>query len=280
MQAHLATDGDAVTNVTGTAFVVAEFRAEENYALTPLYRDEVVGIFLSAASRRAAAKAAAGFPLVKEFVKIRTRYFDDMLERQIAAGCRQVVLLGAGLDTRAVRKAAPGVRFFEIDDAATMNLKRYCLDQHRLGADACLIAGNYVTDGMLALLVQHGLDVTVPTYVIWEGNTMYLDEAADRAILSQLRDGLRQVRVSFDYFVTAMITRTTGDAGLTQVTENFAQMNAPWITGFDDVPALAAELGLRVIEDLTTGAMSRVYRPRTPAPNFGRFYSIATLGSF
>ena len=127
-----AIDPDTVTSVTGTAFVVAEYRAEENYAVHPLYRDDVVGLFLSAASRRAAAQAAAGFPLVKELVKIRTRYFDDMLERQIADGCRQVVLLGAGLDTRAVRKAAAGVRFFEIDDAATMSLKRYVLDQHRL----------------------------------------------------------------------------------------------------------------------------------------------------
>ena len=101
-----AIDPDTVTSVTGTAFVVAEYRAEENYAVHPLYRDDVVGLFLSAASRRAAAQAAAGFPLVKELVKIRTRYFDDMLERQIAAGCRQVVVLGAGLDTRAVRKAA------------------------------------------------------------------------------------------------------------------------------------------------------------------------------
>jgi methyltransferase (TIGR00027 family) len=162
---QVAIDPDTVTNVTGTAFVVAEYRAEENYAVTAL-PDDVVGLFLSAASRRAAAQAAAGFPLVKELVKIRTRYFDDMLERQIAAGCRQVVLLGAGLDTRAVRKAAPGVRFFEIDDAATMNLKRYVLDHHRLTADVAFIDGNDVTDGMLPLLVASGLDIDVPTFVI------------------------------------------------------------------------------------------------------------------
>ena len=275
-----ASHADAVTSVTGTAFVVAEYRAEENYAVEPLYRDDVVGIFLSAASRRAAANAAAGFPLVKELVKIRTRYLDDMLDRQIAAGCRQVVLLGAGLDTRAVRKGAPGVRFFEIDDAATMALKRYGLSQHRLAADACFIDGNYVTDGMLSLLVANGLDVDAPTFVIWEGNTMYLDEAADRAILRQLREGLQRVRVSFDYFEPAMITRTTGDAGLTRMADNFTRMNAPWVTGFADLHALAASAGLVVLEDVTTGTLSRVYRPRAARPAFGPFYAIATLGSF
>src|SRR3954465_7324239 len=53
---QVALEPDTVSNnVTGTAFVVAEYRAEENYAVNPLYRDDVVGLFLSAASRRAAA---------------------------------------------------------------------------------------------------------------------------------------------------------------------------------------------------------------------------------
>jgi methyltransferase (TIGR00027 family) len=276
---HAVRNTDAVTSVTGTAFVVAEYRAEENDAVHPLYRDDIVGLFLSTASRHAAARAAAGFPLVKELVKLRTRYFDDMLERQIAAGCRQVVLLGAGLDTRAVRKATPGVRFFELDDAATMALKRDCLGRHRLARDVAFIDGNYVTDGMLPMLLAHGLDIDVPTFVIWEGNTMYLDAATDRAILSQLRRGLAHVRVSFDYFVPAMITRTTGDPGLTRMADNFSQMNAPWITGFGDIEHLASEVGLRVVEDVTTGTLSRVYRPLATAPSFGPFYAIATLGS-
>ena len=40
-----------IKDVSGTAFVVAEFRAEENRAATPLYRDSVVGLFLSEESR-------------------------------------------------------------------------------------------------------------------------------------------------------------------------------------------------------------------------------------
>jgi methyltransferase (TIGR00027 family) len=280
MHAASTFDPDTVTNVTGTAFVVAEYRAEENYAIAPLYRDDVVGIFLSSASRRAAAQAAAGFPLVKELVKLRTRYFDDMLTRQVAQGCRQVVLLGAGLDTRAIRMAAPGVRFFEIDDAATMTLKRDCLAQHGLGGDVAFIDGNYVTDGMLALLTARGLDVALPTFVIWEGNTMYLDDAADRAILAQLRVGLSRVRVTFDYFDPSVIARTTGDDGMTRLADNFSRMNAPWVTGIADRYALASDIGLRVLEDVTTATLASLYRPDAPPPAFGPFYAIATLGSF
>jgi hypothetical protein len=108
---------------------------------------------------------------------------------------------------------------------------------------------------------------------------MYLDAAADRAILRELRGGLAHVRVSFDYFVPAIITRTTGDPAMTRMAENFAAMNAPWITAFADVRALADEVGMQVLEDVTTAALSRVYRPQSAAPVFGPFYAIATLGS-
>ena len=56
-------------------------------------------------------------------------------------------------------------------------------------------------------------------------------------------------------------------------------MNAPWITAFDDVRALAGEVRMQVVEDVTTAVLSRVYRPHSAAPAFGPFYSIATLGS-
>ena len=83
-----------IKDVTGTAFVVAEFRAEENSEATPLYRDSVVGLFLNEDTRMAAERVAASFPPVKDLVKIRTKYFDDVLETQILLRVRQVVILG------------------------------------------------------------------------------------------------------------------------------------------------------------------------------------------
>ena len=61
-----------IKNVTGTAFVVAEFRAEENRQSTPLYEDPVVGLFLNADTKEAAGRVAASFPQVKGLVRIRT----------------------------------------------------------------------------------------------------------------------------------------------------------------------------------------------------------------
>src|SRR4249920_2383583 len=118
----------AIENVSGTAFVVAEFRAEENAETAPLYRDPVVDLFLSEETRQAAERVAARFPQVREMVNVRTKYFDDTLDKQLSSDVRQVVILGAGRDTRAVRKHSPVVTYFEIDDAATLRIKQTCYD--------------------------------------------------------------------------------------------------------------------------------------------------------
>ena len=267
----------AIKDVSGTAFVVAEYRAEENREPTPIYRDPVVDLFLSEASRQAAERVASRFAPVKDMVKTRTRYFDDTLDAQIAAGIGQVVILGAGLDTRAVRKQSAGVRYFEIDDPNTMDLKRRCYADARIDARVTLIPGNYVRDGLLDLLRSHGFEFDVPTYLIWEGNVMYMPLANDKDAMLQLKRHVRRFRLSFDYLTESVITKTTGDAGLTALVESFEAMGAPWLSGIDDIHALARELGLRVVENLTTGDLYRKYRGRPVSSPIFDHYSICTL---
>jgi len=268
-----------IENVSGTAFVVAEFRAEENRAATPLYKDSVVGLFLSEESRNAAGRVAASFPPVKDLVKIRTKYFDDTLEKQILSKFRQVVILGAGLDTRAVRKQSAGVTYFEIDDAATLKLKQTCYEQQGIDANVKFIPGNYVTDGMIDLLRKNDFDFDLPTYFIWEGNTMYLPLDSVKGILMQVRRYVARFRLSFDYMAEAVISKTTGDPGITRLVESFASMGAPWLSGIRDIQSLAREMRLNLLENFKTSELYQTYRlgPMT-SPIFG-FYSVCTLGA-
>ncbi len=268
-----------IKDVSGTAFVVAEYRAEENRELAPIYFDPVVELFLSDASREAAARVSSRFPAVKDMVKTRTRYFDDMLDTQIAAGIGQVVILGAGLDTRGVRKRSRGVRYFEIDDAATMELKRRCYANARIDAGVTLIAGNYVTDGLIDLLRSNDFEFDVPTYFIWEGNVMYMPLATDRQTMAQLKRHVQQFWLSFDYLTESVITKTTGDASLTVLVESFEAMDAPWVSGIDNIDILASDVGLRVVENMTTGQLYRKYRGRPAASPIFHHYSICTLES-
>jgi O-methyltransferase involved in polyketide biosynthesis len=109
------------------------------------------------------------------------------VERQIAAGIGHVVILGVGLDTRAARKQSVVVRYFQIDDAATVELKQRCYAGARIVPSMTLIAGNYVTDGLIDLLRSNAFDFDVPTYFIWEGNVMYMPLAHDKRTMQQLK---------------------------------------------------------------------------------------------
>jgi methyltransferase (TIGR00027 family) len=268
-----------IKDVSGTAFVVAEYRAEENREPTPIYDDPVVGLFLSDASRQAAERIASRFPAVKDMVKIRTRYFDDMLDAQIAGGIGQVVILGAGLDTRAVRKQSAAVRYFEIDDPATMELKRRCYADAGIDTGVTLISGNYFTDGLIDLLRSNGFEFEVPTYLIWEGNVMYMPLANDKHTMLELKRHVKRFRLSFDYLTESVIAKTTGDASLTILVESFEAMGAPWLSGIDDIDNVARELDLRVVENFTTGELYRKYRGRPGSSPIFRHYSICTLES-
>ena len=269
-----------IRQVTGTAFVVAEFRARENEEPHPLYVDRIVPIFLDERTRVAADAIRADFPAAEMNVRLRTRYFDDRLEEQLARGCRQVVILGAGLDTRAVRKRTDGVVYFEIDDPSTVNFKRMRLAERGIDAPITFIPGNYVVSGVLPLLETNGFRPDLPSFFIWEGNTMYLTHEAVSKVLNDLKINLRAFSIAFDCMDSAVVSMTTGEPGTTAFVERFAAMGAPWTYGIDDVEAVAAEAGLTVSDRATIGQLHRKFWPDwAPASIIYDHYAVCTLKS-
>ena len=62
-------------------------------------------------------------PILRAFLAVRSRLAEDMLAQAVAAGVRQYVILGAGLDTFAYRNPYPALRVFEVDHPATQTWK-------------------------------------------------------------------------------------------------------------------------------------------------------------
>ena len=250
-----------IKDMTGTGFIVAEYRAQENVEQNPLYHDPIVPLFLNERTRQAANRMAAGFPPGVLGVILRTRYFDDRLDEQLSHGCRQVVIPGAGLDTRGVRKQAPGVTYFEIDDTDILNFKKERLAKAGIEAQIVYIPGNYVVDGLLPLLGENGFDFNLPTYAIWEGNTMYLHRPAVLNVLTALRNNVAEFAISFDYLTKAVIDYATGDERISAFVKHFAEMDAPWTFGIDDLDALAGDAGLNVVNDVKMADLFRTFWP-------------------
>jgi methyltransferase (TIGR00027 family) len=119
-------------------------------------------------------------------IVLRVAFIDAVIAD---AGARQVVVLGAGLDTRAWRlEALRGARVFEVDHPATQAYKR----ERAAGLGAPLAGVTYVPvdftrDDLAAALRSAGHDASAPTAWAWEGVTMYLDAAALRSTLAAVR---------------------------------------------------------------------------------------------
>jgi methyltransferase (TIGR00027 family) len=268
----------SIRNVAGTAFVVAEYRNDENREAVPLYRDPYVRLFLDEETKLAADRISESFPPIRINVRLRTRYFDDWLDRCLRQGSRQVVILGAGLDTRPQRWAAPDVTFFEIDAPETQALKRAKLAAGGVDPNTCYIGANYVTDGLLALLSEQGFDAAVPTHVIWEGNTMYLSEASVRQVLDDLMQKVQRCSLSFDYLAEEVVEGKTGDSDITAVVERFAAMGAPWTYGVNNIDELAIGCGAQMLDNVRLSQLHRTYWPTRPlASPLYDYYRLCTL---
>jgi methyltransferase (TIGR00027 family) len=124
---------------------------------------------------------------LRAHVVLRSRYAEDRLQEAVQRGVVQYVLLGAGLDTFAVRQPewARGLRIFEIDHPATQAGKRQRL------ADAGLVvppnttfAGiDFESESLDQGLRRHGVSTDLPTFFSWLGVTMYLQRPAIDAVL-------------------------------------------------------------------------------------------------
>jgi methyltransferase (TIGR00027 family) len=162
-----------------------------------------------AARQRAAPSepASPGEPaalgaIFEAHVAIRTRFLDDYLLAATAAGCRQVVLLAAGMDTRAYRLGWPaGTRLFEIDQPDVLAFKNAVLNSR--GAvprcDRAALAADLREDWTDTLLGS-GLRPIERTAWLAEGLLIYLTaEEADRLLTATTGLSAPGSRIAFEY---------------------------------------------------------------------------------
>ena len=113
---------------------------------------------------------------------LRMAMIDRAVVRAVEEGALQVVVLGAGFDSRALRLEALGsVPVFEVDHPNTQASKRRELE--RLPPQLTFVPVDFEVDSLPGQLSRAGHDAGLPTVWVWEGVTMYLSrEAIDRTI--------------------------------------------------------------------------------------------------
>ncbi|WP_405165362.1 SAM-dependent methyltransferase [Nocardia sp. NBC_01499] len=167
-----------------TAIGVAVIRARESRRPDRLYDDPLAQRFVDAARRSYGEEGAQRWArleaLADTFFEGRTvgvRLVDDRMVAAVEAGCRQIVILGAGLDTRAFRLTLPAdVRFFEIDLPELFAFKEPVLADAVPKYDRTVIAAD-LREEWSEMLRAKGFRADVPTYWVDEGSLGYLGRA-------------------------------------------------------------------------------------------------------
>ena len=138
-------------------------------------------------------------------VLVRTRFIDDCLAEEIGRGLRQLVVLGAGYDTRALRfpQLKEAVAVFELDHPETQRVKMEKIRRHMgsLPAHVTFTPINFEKESIAQKLLACPYDPREKTLFIWEGVSYYLPaEAVDRTLSFIGACSGEQSSVVFDYF--------------------------------------------------------------------------------
>ena len=193
---------DILTGVGSTAVIVAALRAEEARSPGPLARDEFAELLISAPQlkelRETISSEWASSPEHQEdyrrlvsYHAVRTHFFDRFCTDSSAAGIEQVVILAAGLDSRAYRLAwTAHTTVYELDMPEVLEYKSETLAVHHAEPRCARhpIGIDLRKDWPLALR-EHGFDADHPTAWLLEGLLPFLSAEAQHDIFGQV-DGL------------------------------------------------------------------------------------------
>lgn len=258
---HTVTRSDAAPGSTEpkgasrTALFIAAYRARATAWREPICRDPYAAAFAGEDGMALATRYDELNPNMELWTAVRTAFIDARLNRATSSdfGVRQVVLLGAGFDTRAARLARDGVRYFEVDSPASQaeKLRRIAgIAEYPTNA-ATHVQCDFEVDDFVERLTSAGFDAASPAFVIWEGVIPYLTEAAVRATLRSIATRLApESIVVFDHVGKRLVG---GDVQASdRVQREFVDvLGEPLRFGIDDALPLLFEEGFRRVRSCT-----------------------------
>jgi len=157
------------------------------------------------ADAEAAVRDAENNPsrrMLRLFIAVRTRYAEDALAAAVARGARQLVVLGAGLDTYAYRNAfAESLHVFEVDHPATQAWKRQRLAEAAIPLPRTLTFApiDFERETLADGLAAAGFDPAKQSFLTWLGVVPYLSEQAVFSTLEFIARLPGGAQVVFDY---------------------------------------------------------------------------------
>ncbi len=231
-----------------TAMLVSALRARASARPQPLCSDPWAVQLAGEVGMALADRHEQLYPASELWIALRTAWIDERIRRLCAprGERRQVVLLGAGLDTRPARMGGDGLRWFEVDHPASQAVKLERLgelDNYPLDA-ATFVRCDFERDDFIDRLAESGFDAQEPALFVWEGVTPYLSEEAIRATVSRISTSCHPDTVLiYDHLEKKLVRGTSIDGADAALKEMVEELGEPFRFGIDDPLPLMVEEG-------------------------------------
>ena len=172
------------------------------------------------------------------FAILREKYGDEIIESGISSGCRQLLLLGSGYDTRFFRLPFlqdSSIKTFEVDFPNTIKNKEeiLCKKLGNIPFGLSLIPFDFNKDDPNSLS-QYGFDKNIPTVYIWQGVTYYLPRETVSYVLDFIRDQMASGSVFvFDACSPLMTFKNDQIPGIRAQIDKLNEIGEPYIFGMN-----------------------------------------------
>ena len=194
------------------------------------------------------------WPGMRSSVVARTRLIDDWLSDAVRDTDDQIVMLGAGLDTRAWRLPAfARTSVYEVDHPSTSTAKQKRLASW--GADlrrVRFVQVDFDREDLVDRLKQAGFDAAQRAIVVWDGVTNYLQPQAVDAVMRWVGGLAPRSQFIFTYIHAGVLDGSSRFEGAEPIMRTLRQSGEPWTFGLrpEALMQYLSERGLRLLDDL------------------------------
>ncbi len=255
-------DGMASTTAIGTALM----RAAHTRLDRPPLIDDPWGDRLVLAPEREAMAVRAGTHDLDTVLRghpsygtviMRSRYAEDALADAVARGARQYVLIGAGMDSFALRRPpfARALEIFEVDHPATQHFKigRLARCDIPVPPGVELVAADLSETSLDAALANSSFRRDRPTFFSWLGVSPYLTRTANLATLEAIAScAPAGSELAFSYIDQSLLESDDAPSPMQRARALVASVGEPWVSGFDpdQIDGDLRRAGLELVENL------------------------------
>ena len=203
---------------------------------------------------------------IYEYVLARTKLLDETFLDGLTNRVYQIVLLGAGMDTRALRFASKnrGTKIIELDVEKTQHPKIEILSRKQVDLPDELVFASidFNKQSISDVLMNAGYQRNQQSLFLWEGVTMYLNSDAVDDTLAFIRESSRKgSRIAFDYIFASVLRQENKFYGEKEIFNTVSRAGEGWTFGIEagKIEKYLTERGFKMVSHYTPSELEKRY---------------------